>query len=90
MHTLQVVVRLGGAGGTLALAATVRNTVDPESGEARHEVVHTWRGDALTWRFEFASSSSDPAVHLCVQCGQFSTHELPPFEEVRSQFVHLQ
>jgi hypothetical protein len=75
-----VTVKLGTALKNVSEVAVVRNLVDDETGEIRHEIRHTIRCKDLAYKFEFASSSVNPDEHFWVERGIFYQKSMEPLE----------
>ncbi len=75
-----VTVKLGTALKNVSEVKVVRNLVDEETGELRHEIKHTIRCKDLAYKFEFASSSANSDEHFWVERGSYSQKSMEPLE----------
>ena len=60
----------------------IRNIQDVETGQIVHEIKHTIRCKELSYKFEFASSSTNSDEHFVIQQGFFYEKSIEPLEVV--------
>ena len=75
-----VTVKLGTALKNVSEVKVIRNVVDEETGEIRHEIKHTIRCKDLAYKFEFASSSTNEDEHFWIERGLYYQKSMEPLE----------
>ncbi|CAM9204617.1 unnamed protein product, partial [Discosporangium mesarthrocarpum] len=73
-------VKMGPTKHNMSEVGNVKNVLNEDLGEVRYELVHTFRGKELVFRFDFSSSSLEPQDHMAVETGQYATYEMEPLE----------